>query len=142
MFQSLAKLVTGHPWRVLAVVGIVAIASSVISSGLADRLSTQGFDNPGSESSQALDRISSATNVDPSGEVIALIRVKGNVDPDGRQLAALATRKIGDDPDIARVLTPFDGERVNRELISRDGRSAVVVGYVKPGHDESGVQDR
>lgn len=143
MFTRISNAATNHPKRMVALVVIAAAIAVVLSSGLADRLSSQGFQNDSAESALAGDRIEAATGADPDGTVVALVRPGGEVDSRaGRKRVAEVEKVLAADPDVGSVRTPFSGEQVDATLITRDGEAAFVAGQLKPGRAEGGASDR
>ncbi|MFY9489107.1 MAG: MMPL family transporter [Solirubrobacterales bacterium] len=143
MFTALGNVTTRHPWRVLALLGLITVAAVLASSGLADRLASQGFTDPGAESSAALDRIASAAGVDLDTEVVALVATPAGIESSAaRAKIADVAKKLNNEPDMAVVRTPFDGNKLNSALVARDGKSAIVTGFLKPGKLEGDGSER
>ncbi|MBJ7457714.1 MAG: MMPL family transporter [Thermoleophilaceae bacterium] len=133
MMRLLASLATTRPWQVLATMAVVTAVSFTFSAGLTDRLSGQGFAASDSESSKALDDLADVTDVDVRGEFVALVQYGRPIDSTGgRRLVDKVARKFDRDEDIAVVKSPFSGSRVDKSLISDDGRSAIVIANLKP----------
>ncbi|MGB3952113.1 MAG: MMPL family transporter [Solirubrobacterales bacterium] len=143
MFTAIGNIATRRPWRVLAVVALVAVGAGIASAGLADRLASQGFTDPAAESTRANDRIAEASGIDVETEVVALVATPGGAtSPANRAEIAAVAEKLKSDPDMAVVTDPFGDARTGPGLIARDGRTAIVTGYLKPGRLEGGAADR
>lgn len=143
MFSSIARLATRHPWRIVTAMAVVAASALAFSAGLTDRLSTQGFANRDAESYQVLDKIAEVTGADTRAEVIALVDYGHKIDsPRGRKLVAKVKRKLDAERDLKTVKSPFDGGDVDKTLISRDGKAAIVTGNLKDGTSEGDSPER
>jgi RND superfamily putative drug exporter len=145
MIETLAKLTTTRPVRVLIVAALVSLLSLAVSNGLPDRLAAQGFANEGSQSQQALEAIADATGFDPTENLVAIVTA-----PDGKQVESAVGRtkvdavaeKLAAIDGIVRVETPV-GEQATPETttgkISNDGRSAIVIARAKQHSADNGV---
>jgi RND superfamily putative drug exporter len=144
MFNALASIATKHPKRMVILGAIVALVAAVASSGLADRLASQGFNNNSAESQKALNEISAAAKIDVRGQIIALVAVdKQKADsPAGRAAMAATAKTLAADPDVAVVSTPFTPKGTNKTLIAKNGDSAIVIANLKPGNEEGDSADR
>ncbi len=148
MFSAIGNLATSRPKRMLLLAAIISIASLVASSGLPERLASQGFQDRGAESQKAVDEIAAAAKIDANASVIALVSVPdgGKIDSkDGREAVADAAKMLAADEDIASVSTPFDDEvpaAAAKQLTSLDGDSALVIAAPKPDKSEGKVGER
>lgn len=121
-----------RPATIVAIAAIAAGAALFYAGGVSSQLSTWGFDGAGSEQLRALEKHRDASGVDPTGAVIAMIKTEGPVDSrEGRRLARTSQRLIAAEPGIERIDVPFGGD-ATPGLISNDGHTAVVVGFLKP----------
>ncbi|MEL4175549.1 MMPL family transporter [Corynebacterium bovis] len=109
------------------VIALVALLYGVLGTQLDDRMSQEGWDDPGSESTRAAQIEQDIFGRDDSGDVIVLVTADrpGVVDSPAvrdsmtRQLTGLAA----DHPDqISHVVSYF--ERAQKEMITPDGTSA------------------
>ncbi len=142
-FRRLAGVATNHPWRAIATVVLITVVGAALTPGLAQRLSMRGFHDPSSESSRADERLERATGTDPNGSVVAMVKVSHGVDtPDGRRRVAVVAKQLTTDADMGAVVTPFTGAKPNPALIARDGKSAFILGSLKPGRIEGDAADR
>jgi RND superfamily putative drug exporter len=135
-FARIADAATRRPWRIVAVTLLVAGVAAVFGGPVASMLPAGGFEDPHSDSVKARDALFAATGVSPDGTVIALVRPDSEVTT---VAGAVEIRRVAEvmqrDPGLGRVVTPEQG---GPALISRDTRSAYVVGYVKTTNLDDG----
>jgi uncharacterized membrane protein YdfJ with MMPL/SSD domain len=123
----LARLVTTHPRRVLGGAVALLLVAFVVGAPVAGLLSTgDNFSDPGSESIAASDRLDAAQDLEAEPFAIVLVRPTTKAGAVERTLAAV--------PGIGRTVSIAGGP--NPALVSRDGRSTIVVGYRTHGTDE------
>ncbi|MBI4896829.1 MAG: MMPL family transporter [Actinobacteria bacterium] len=142
-FRLLTKITTSRPSFTVIFMALLSVVALSQSAGLSSRLSTQGFQNNGAQSTAALDQLDKATKADMRAQVVALVEPGKQVDsPSGRKLVAKVTKKLEDDKDIKLVKSPFDDDKVDHSLIAKDGKSAIVVANLRRGRAEGGLPDR
>ena len=130
MFRRIAHLTYARPkWVLAGTVAFVAVAI-VLGGGVADRLKPAGFTDPSSESAEAVERAAEMLGHDPSPGIVVLARAPGGDagTPAARAEIRRLARILASDPEVGAVRTPFEPARA-RELISRDGRSALILGH-------------
>lgn len=143
IFRGIARLATTRPWTIILIMAAIAATALSFSPGLSDRLSGRGFAHPDAESSLALDRLADATGSDVRAEFIALIQLDEPVDSNaGRALVEKVEKRFERDEDVAVVRTPFDADETEKTLISKDGKSAIVVANLEPDAPEDAAYDR
>lgn len=131
-----ATAARGRPWTILVVAAAVAVLAVWVGGALVGDLRSGGFDDPGSESARARALVERAAGVSPSNAVAVLVTPGGDVRTGpGRALVRRVAATVGGDPGVGLVIAPGagDGDR----QISRDGRSAYVVGLLRPGDGAS-----
>ncbi len=138
MFERLAHVINRVPWVVVVVaIAFVAVAG-VFGGPVSKSLQVGGFQDPSSQSSQAVDRQQSASGLRADGGIIALVKT-----PEGASSEAAMTevtnvaRIIGADPDIAQVVTYYQTH--DPSMVARDGSSTIVVGYWRQVSDQEAV---
>jgi putative drug exporter of the RND superfamily len=128
----ISRLVTTHPGRVLGAAVALLLVAFAFGAPVAGLLETgDNFSDPGSESIAADDRLDAATASKPEPFTVVLVR------PAAR--AASVERALARTPGIARTVSVADGP--DPALVSRDGRSTIVLGYRADGTDEDNVGD-
>jgi len=116
-----------HPRRIL--VGALALFLVAVAVGgpLPDLLGFgRAFDDPGSESARARDRVEEASGLAFAGGVVALVEAPPG-SPRVRRVAAALRR----DESVARVVAPSPGER--SPAVSGDGRETLVTVTLRAG---------
>ena len=141
MFRRLAHLTYHYPKWVLAATAVFVAIAVAAGLGVADRLKPAGFTDPASESSVAAEDAARALGHDPAPGVVVLVRApEGDVSaPAVRSEIGRLARTLADDPEVAAVRAP-SGTRGGRGLVSRDGTSALILGYLTHT-DEGDVED-
>jgi RND superfamily putative drug exporter len=138
MFDRLARVINRVPWVVVGVAIVFAALSGIFGGPVSKSLQVGGFQDPSSQSSQALDRLQEATGMRADGGIVALVKT-----PDGTNSAsaiAEATRVsglIGADPDIAKVYNYYVTH--DPSMVAKDGTSTIVVGYWNKISDQEAV---
>jgi uncharacterized membrane protein YdfJ with MMPL/SSD domain len=127
--------------RLLIVFAVVFfVAGGAYGGGVFGVLKPFGFDDPASESVITNDRLAEAAGYEPSPDLTALVRPGGPVNtPGGRRLVARVARILTKDEDVKRATTPFRGG--SPKMISKDGRSAYVLGFFRAGISDTQAQD-
>lgn len=134
--SRLASLISRRPWRVVAIAIAFFVVAVVVGGPLTANLSSAGFEDPNAEWVSARDTLEQAGGVNPGPGVIALVAPGTDVRAgDGRAAVEQAARTIAADPDVARVVTAFDGG--GDALISTDGRSSYIAVFFAPISDDA-----
>ena len=137
MLNRLTTLVTEHPRRVLAATAALFAVAVVLGGPVAGLLSTgDDFADPGSESSAAETRLTTAAGREPAPSVLALVRPGGSVASARGEIGSLAS-EMERVPGVAEALTAF--ERGGGSAISRDGRSTYIAVFTRAGTERSEV---
>ncbi|MGZ4588046.1 MAG: MMPL family transporter [Mycobacteriaceae bacterium] len=128
MLHGLTRLAMSAPRRVLATAILVIIGCAVFGVPVAKHLSGGGFRDPTSESARA-SAILADTFDRPDMQFLLLVSSERGVhDP---QVQAVGTDIVGQlktTPDVAFVESPWSSPpNAAAELISKDGRSALIV---------------
>ncbi|CAL9375139.1 Trehalose monomycolate exporter MmpL3 [Streptomyces sp. enrichment culture] len=129
MFRRAGSFATRRP-RLVLVAGLVfLLLSAVFGADAAGRLKTQGYDDPGSESSRAA-AVAAAEHLGASPNLVLVARAgAGSVDsPAARAAGGELTRRLAARPHVDSVASYWTGGAA--ELRSRDGRTAMVAAHV------------
>ena len=120
------------------------LLAAVLGGPVAGQLARSGsdFEDPGSESVRARDRIERATGSEPGYGVVALIRPGGDVRTDRAATAVVrdAEARLRRDPGVRRTLS-WPSTR-DPGLVSRDGSATAVLVQLDPDADEEEATDR
>src|SRR3981081_1481637 len=124
MFDRWARVINKGPWVVVGV-GIVFMALSGIFGGpVSKSLQAGGFQDPSSQSSQALDRLQAATGMRADGGIVALVRTPDGTNSDTAiSEVTKVSGVIGADPGIAKVYNYYVTH--DPTMVSRDGSSTI-----------------
>jgi RND superfamily putative drug exporter len=117
------------PRRTAAIFAGVILALAILGALLPDKLGVAGFSTPDSESTRTVERLHRSLGFDPEPGMVALVMARdGGSATSAPARAALAdvARQIRRDPDVGRVVTPYENGGDNA-LIADDGRSVLVL---------------
>ncbi len=137
MLHRIALLAIAAPRRVLAVAVLLMVGAAVFGVPVAKTLSAGGFQDPASESARATQLL---TDKFRQGDVQLMFMVTA---PDGvRGEAARAAgvdivNQIKDAPYVVDVVSPWTSPPAAADLVSRDGRSGLVVAGISGGEKEA-----
>jgi uncharacterized membrane protein YdfJ with MMPL/SSD domain len=131
MMTWLAGVASRRPWRVIAVTIAFFVVALVGGGSLTAALSPGGFEDPGTEFVAARDQLQQAGGEQPAPGLIALVEPGLPVQSsEGRATTERIAGTIGDDPEVARVATAFNGG--GPALISNDGTATYMAAYFTP----------
>jgi uncharacterized membrane protein YdfJ with MMPL/SSD domain len=142
--SRLAAFVHRRARRILAGAVVFFFVAAAVGGPVAGQLTrtSRDFQDPGSESAAARDRIEAATGSEPGYGVVALVRPGGDVRRD--RAAAAVVRDVEAtlrrDPGVERTLS-WTSTRDPR-LVSRDGSATAVLVRLEPDADEQDATDR
>jgi RND superfamily putative drug exporter len=129
--------VQARRWLILAVAGVVLVASAGFGADVEKRLSGGGFQDSASESAVVKRQLQEQLGFDVAPGMVVLARARGDVRaaPVRTELDRL-TRQLGRDPEVGAVLSYWAGPP---GLISRDGRSTyLIVNFRTDAYDRVG----
>jgi RND superfamily putative drug exporter len=138
MLVRVANLVVRRRLAILALTLVGLVVAGVLGGGVASRLSSGGFEDPGAESTKAeraLERFGGESNV------LLLVRAK-NGTVDGAAVAAAGaalTKRFDDEPDVSFAASYWTLGKP-APLKSRTGDSALVLGRISG--DQNQVNER
>ncbi len=142
MFSRLADASSRHPKRWLLAALAVVLFAAALGGPVAGLLNaTGGFDDPGSQSIAARDRIESATGRQVAPGIVALVTPAGGVSSAaGRAAVANVARTLKTDPAVAAV----DSYATTRDprFLSSDRRSTYVAAMLAAAADDHKVAKR
>jgi putative drug exporter of the RND superfamily len=140
MLDRIGRLVTARR-RLVLVVALVAFAvSGALGAGVADRLSSGGFQDPDAESTRAEDLLRDRFHTG-TPNVVLLVTADGRSvdDPDVAAAGVALTEELAAEPGVAEVASYWSLGNVP-PLRNTDGDRAIVVGRIEG--DEDTVDDR
>ena len=140
MLHRIALLGIAAPRRVLLVAALLMAGAAVFAAPATNSLSAGGFQDPSTESSRATQLLTEKFgqgNVQLLFLVTASDGVRGEVaGAAGRDIVNL----VQDDPHVVNVLSPWTSSTEAAGLVSRDGRSGLIVVDIAGG--EQGAPQR
>ena len=134
--SSLANLLTRRPWRIVAIAVAFLAVAVMVGGPLTGNLTSAGFEDPDAEFVAARDTLRDASGANPNPGVIALVSPGSDVRTGaGKAAVAKAAATIQADPDVARIITAFNGG--GSALISEDGTKSYIATFMKPISDDA-----
>ena len=137
MLHRIASLAIAAPRRVLAVAALLMVGAIVFGVPVAKSLSAGGFQDPAAESARATGLL---TEKFRQGDVQLLFMVTA---PDGVGGAAARAagldivNQVKDSPYVVDVVSPWTPPPGAAGLVSKDGRSGLVVAGISGGEKEA-----
>jgi RND superfamily putative drug exporter len=142
MLDFIARLAHRRARAVVVVAVLAALAAGALAGSVADRLGPFSAEDPDTESIRVDERLEAATGLDSDSSVVAIVTPGGVVrSAAGRERVAEVARRLGADPGIGAVRSPFD-RGGSASMIARDGRSAFVAASLRASADEEDVAER
>jgi RND superfamily putative drug exporter len=132
-------VLTRYRWPILIVTVGLAAGAGVTSAGVADRLSSGGFDDPASESVRAAEVLEERFATGPSNLVLVVDAPAGVDDAAVAAAGAALTERLAAEPGVADVGSYWSLGRPP-PLRSVDGTAALVLGRITGDTDE--VEER
>src|SRR3954470_12558213 len=127
MLRAITHMAGNHPRRVVVITLLLAVLAGALGGDVAKRLGPYGANDPATESAKTSKQLASATGLETSSNVVALVKAAS---PSG---TARITQVLRADPAIGRV---------SPATRSRDGQSAYVVGVFERDADDDDAIDR
>jgi uncharacterized membrane protein YdfJ with MMPL/SSD domain len=135
LFGLLSGVINRLPWVVVGAGIIFASVAGIFGGPVSKSLQSGGFQDPSSQSTQAVARLENATGLRADGGLIALVTTKQGIDSTGSVTEVTkVARVIAAEGDIDHVLTYY--ETHDPSMVSRDGGSTIVVGVWKRISDQ------
>lgn len=133
MFTSLGRFVVARAKQVLMVSGIAMVLFAVLGIGVFSRLLNNGFEDPGSSSSQAQTLLDQKFGGAP--DIIFLVHARTGAVTDGAVVASgqALTKRLSQDKRLATVVSFWSTQAPSLE--SRDHTDALILATVR-GDDE------
>jgi putative drug exporter of the RND superfamily len=135
MLEAAGRLALRRPKRVLAGALVFALVALAVSSDVVPRLGVSGYADPGSPSARADRVLQREFGVVTPNLLLEVSSRRPMTDP---QVAALGTRlalRLARARGVERVRSYWTSGRAGRALLSRDGRSALIVAGIKGSDD-------
>jgi uncharacterized membrane protein YdfJ with MMPL/SSD domain len=135
MFDRLSRLIN-RAALIVVIAGVAfAALAGVLGGPVSKSLQSGGFQDPSSQSSEALQRLESAKGVRADGGIIALVKTSQGIDSAATAAEVdKVSRVIAADSDVDHVVTYFQAHAPS--MVARDGSSTIVVGTWKRVSDQ------
>jgi RND superfamily putative drug exporter len=140
MLQRIARLAIARPRRILAAAVLVLVAAAVFGLPVAKSLSAGGFQDPAAESAQATKLLSDKFGQSDQQLVIVLTAPDGAGSAAARQVASDIVARVQASDGVYNVVSAWTGpgaatSHLAPELVSRDGKSGLIVANLKGGEN-------
>jgi RND superfamily putative drug exporter len=137
MLQWIARLAIAAPRRIVAAAVLAMVAVGIFGIPVTEHLSAGGFQDPASESAQAAQLLAGKFN---QGDVAMLVTVssdQGAQSPAARAAALGVVNQLRHSPHVAAVNSFWTAPPpAAKALVSRDGKSGLIVAGVTGGENE------
>ena len=144
MLQRIARLALAGPRRILAVAVLVMVAAAVFGIPVAKSLSAGGFQDPASESAQATKLLSDKFGQSDQQLVLVITAPAGAQSEQARRVATDIVGQIQGSDGVYNVVSAWTGPlaagsptHLTADLVSRDGKSGLVVANLKGGENNA-----
>jgi putative drug exporter of the RND superfamily len=145
MLQRIARLAIVAPRRILLVAGLVMVAAAIFGLPVAKSLSAGGFQDPESESAQALHQLTDKFGQSDQQLVILLTAPGGAQSAQARHVATDIVDQVKRSAGVYNVSSAWtgpaaagsspNGPHLAADLVSRDGKSGLIVANLKGGEN-------
>jgi RND superfamily putative drug exporter len=141
MLTRFARLSIGRPRTVLIAAAVFFAVAGALGGGVAEHLTSGGFDDPDAESSQAGELLADEFGTGVPNVVLLVTAASGDVDdPEAAAAGEALTDRLAAEPGLDDVLS-YWSEGNAPPLRSHDGDRALVIGRIDID-DEDALDDR
>jgi RND superfamily putative drug exporter len=141
MLQGIARIAIAAPRRIITVTALLLLAAALFGIPVIGTLSGGGFQDPGSESSRATELLRDKFNQTDQQMLIAVTAPAGARSDQARRVANDIVDHLRRSPWVLKVSAPWtvsDGPPQDAAgLVSRDGKSGLIVAGLKGGEDNA-----
>jgi uncharacterized membrane protein YdfJ with MMPL/SSD domain len=146
MLERIARLAIAAPRRILAVAGLVMVAAAVFGLPVAKSLSAGGFQDPDSESSQALHLLSNKFGQSDQQLMILVTAPAGAQSVQARHVATDIVEQLKRSAGVFNVSSAWTGPAgtgpspdgpLFADLVSKDGKSGLIVANLEGGENNA-----
>ncbi|KKC06498.1 MMPL family transporter, partial [Mycobacterium nebraskense] len=140
MLQGIARVAIAAPRRIIAIGVLVFIAAAVFGIPVAKSLSPGGFQDPDSESAQAIHVLSNKFGQSGQQMLILVTAPGGTTSEQARNVGTDLVNELQKSPLVYNVSSPWtrpfsDAPGASDDLVSRDGKSGLLVVNLKGGEN-------
>lgn len=143
MLQRIARLAIARPRRILAAAVMVLLAAAVFGLPVAKSLSAGGFQDPASESAQAIKLLTDKFGQSDQQLVILLTAPAGAQSDQARRVGTDIVDQVQGSDGVYNVVSAWTGPaaanpaRLAADLVSKDGKSGLIVANLKGGENNA-----
>jgi RND superfamily putative drug exporter len=147
MLQWIARLAIAAPRRILAVAVLAMVAAAVFGLPVAKSLSAGGFQDPASESAQAIHLLTDKFGQSDQQLVILVTAPAGAQSDQARHVATDIVEQVKRSAGVFNVSSAWtgptatgsaaDGPHLAPDLVSKDGRSGLIVANLEGGENNA-----
>jgi RND superfamily putative drug exporter len=142
MLQQIARLAIAGPRRILAAAVLVLVAAAVFGLPVAKSLSAGGFQDPASESAQAIKLLTDKFGQSDQ-QLVVLVTAPGGAQSDqARRVATEIVAQVQASDGVYNAISAWTGPMTNpshlaADLVSKDGKSGMIVANLKGGENNA-----
>ncbi|HEV2757805.1 MAG TPA: MMPL family transporter [Actinomycetota bacterium] len=134
MFEGLADFVVRRRLWIVAVTGVFFLVAGAVGGGVADRLSTGGFEDPNAESTEAEEILKTEFGTQTPNVVLLVSAEEGTVDdPEVAEAGAALTEELAAQEGVSQVASYWSLKAP--PLKSKDSTQALVIGVIDGSDD-------
>ncbi|GFG74993.1 MMPL family transporter [Mycobacterium botniense] len=138
MLQKVARLAIAWPRRVIAVTAVLLVGGAVFGVPVAKSLSAGGFQDPNSESAQAIQRLTDKFGQSDQQMLIAVTAPGGAGSAQARRVATEIVEELKKSPLVFNVSSAWSVPAwAASDFVSRDGKSGLIVANLKGGENNA-----
>ncbi|OBK37321.1 hypothetical protein A5658_00575 [Mycobacterium sp. 1245111.1] len=146
MLQRIARLAIAGPRRILAAAVLVLVAAAVFGLPVAKSLSAGGFQDPASESAQAIKLLTDKFGQSDQQLVLLITAPAGAQSEQARRVAADIVGQVQGSDGVYNVVSAWagpsaaagsGGQHLAADLVSKDGKSGLIVANLKGGENNA-----
>lgn len=138
MLNRIARLAIAAPRRVLAVAALIMVAAAIFGVPVAKTLSSGGFQDPTSESSEAAALLSEKFDQADMQLLITVTSDDGVHSPTATAAGTEIVDRLEQSPHVAQVVSAWTAPApAAAELISKDQKSGLIVAGVNGGENDA-----
>jgi putative drug exporter of the RND superfamily len=144
MLQQIARLAIAGPRRILAAAVLVLVAAAVFGLPVAKSLSAGGFQDPASESARALTLLTDKFGQSDQQLVIVVTAPGGAQSDQARRVATDIAGQVQGSDGVYNVVSAWtrptaDASHLAADLVSKDGKSGLIVANLKGGENNAQI---
>jgi putative drug exporter of the RND superfamily len=145
MLHRIARFATIAPRRILAVAALVLVGAAIFGIPVARSLSAGGFQDPTSESAQAIQLLTDKFGQSDQQMLIVVTAPAGAGSDQARQVATDIVQQLKRSPVVFNVSSAWTGPlnttanppQLAADLVSKDGKSGLIVANLAGGENKA-----